>query len=125
MIHRNSPTSSAAPIVEDTGSLITKQAEADDITTPSTTEKQKKGVYSSSKKKRIKRLLDSDSEKRSGTKKNVFYYDKKYVCQGKKIFLSDYWYSTTWNYISLKFFKYSLVGDFPTPKPSTSKTYTI
>ena len=67
MIHRNSPTSSAAPIVEDTGSLITKQAEADDITTPSTTEKQKKGVYSSSKKKRIKRLLDSDSEKRSGT----------------------------------------------------------
>lgn len=70
MIHRNSPTSSAAPIVEDTSILISKQAEAEDIATPSTTEKQKKGVYSSSKKKRIKRLLDSDSEKRSGTKKN-------------------------------------------------------
>ncbi|XP_022340668.2 protein timeless homolog [Crassostrea virginica] len=60
---RNSPTSSAAPIVEDTSTLISKQAEAEDIATPSTTEKQKKGVYSSSKKKRIKRLLDSDSEK--------------------------------------------------------------
>ena len=43
----------------------------------------------------------------------------------KEMFLSDYWYSTTWNYISLNFLKYSSVGDFPTPKPFNSKTYTI
>lgn len=65
-IYRNSPSSAVpATTIDDDDLAGTHQTEVPGTVPPGSTEKQKKGVYSSGKKRRIKRLLDSDSDKRS------------------------------------------------------------
>lgn len=64
MIDRLSPPTSNAIPSDDSSTAVTGQKEAEIPAPPSSTEKNRKGVYSSTKKRRIKRLLDSDSEKR-------------------------------------------------------------
>lgn len=64
--YRNSPSSAVpATTIDDDDPTGTHQTEVPVTVPPGSTEKQKKGVYSSGKKRRIKRLLDSDSDKRS------------------------------------------------------------
>lgn len=64
--YRNSPSSAVpATTIDDDDPAGTHQTEVPVTVPPGSTEKQKKRVYSSGKKRRIKRLLDSDSDKRS------------------------------------------------------------
>lgn len=65
---RNSPSSAVpATTLEDSDSATINRTEVLETAPPGSTEKQKKGVYSSGKKRRIKRLLDSESDKSDGS----------------------------------------------------------